>query len=155
MRAPKAASVETRPTDDLDTLAGLALEYTTRSARFLTTRSAALIALRTRDPAAEAVLWFHSRIYFLTTRALVGNALAAAGTTDREADASRCAAQTLVAADRSRAALRQLQGHDVERGVLVALLDAIARGIEERFPHARTCASASVPRPRALQRRHV
>src|SRR5688572_26056734 len=85
MRAPKAGSVATSPPEELDPLAGLALEYTTRSVRFITTRSAAMAA-SSMDAAAETVLWLHSRIYFMTTRALVGDALAGNGSDVRRED---------------------------------------------------------------------
>lgn len=146
MLTREPGAVEGAPTDELDALAGLALEYATRSVRFITARSAAVPAvgpMDARPAAAETVLWFHSRIYFTTTRALVGKALTAAGRLDRGEDASLCAGRTLVAIDRSRAALQQLPGEELERGALVALLDAIARGIEERFPRARSFASLS------------
>jgi hypothetical protein len=133
-RAP--AAVEESPADDLDGLAGLALEYRARSVRFINGRPAVgqgagpISGLE----AAETVLWFSSRIYFTTTRALVGKALTAAGQPNRSEDASLSAGQALVAVDRSRAALQQLQGEEDERRTLVALLDAIALGIGQRFP---------------------
>src|SRR5688572_15598843 len=108
MHAAKAANVETRPTDELDPLAGLALEYATRSVRFLATRSAA-VAASSVDAAAETILWLHSRIYFMTTRALVGDALAGNGGEVRREDANVCAEEVLVAVERSRAALAQIR----------------------------------------------
>jgi hypothetical protein len=120
-----------------DRLAAVALEYATRSMRFIATRSAAFRAGPTecRSP-SEIVLWFHSRIYFTTTRALVGKALASSGNQDRHKEAHICARQTLVAVDRSRAALATFADDD-DRRTLEALLDAIALGIEKRFPQAR------------------
>ena len=140
----RAPAIVRTPTEGQDPLAGLALEYSARSARFIAARSATAPAVGPTDArpaAAETVLWFHSRIYFTTTRALVGKALAAQGALDRREDANRCARQTLVAVDRSRAALEQFTEQDVERGALVALLDAIALGIEERFACARSVAA--------------
>jgi hypothetical protein len=137
-RAP--AAVEEIQADDLDALAGLALDYRARSVRFITARAEAGHGIRQMDgalKAAETVLWFSSRIYFMTTRALVGKALTAAGQPHRDEEASISAGQTLVAVDRSREALQQLADTDDERRVLIALLDAIARGIEERFASAR------------------
>ena len=133
MRAAKAATVETRPTDEPDPLAGLALEYTTRSVRFLTTRSAALAA-SPEDAAAETILWLHSRIYFMTTRALVGDALAGNGSALRREDANVCAEEVLVAVERSRAALAQIRTPETECEALVTLLDGISSGMEARFP---------------------
>jgi hypothetical protein len=137
MLSRASAAGDEPPADDLDELAGLALQYKDRSARFINARPSA--GQGPRKPgdvrgAAETVLWLSSRIYFMTTRALVGKALAAAGGRQRGEDASISAGQTLAAVDRSRAVLQQLQGEDDERQALVALLDAIALGIGQRFP---------------------
>ncbi len=137
MPSPASAAVGKTPADECDALAALALEYRTRSVRFITARLAVVPEAgppEVRPAAAGIVLWFHSRIYFTTMRALVGKAVSAAGRPDRREDACVCAGETLVAVDRSRAALQQLPDGDDERRALVALLDAIARGIEERFP---------------------
>jgi hypothetical protein len=132
-----SAAVDLAPADESEALAALALEYRSRSARFVSVRTAAVAGAGTVDSrlaAAHIVLWFHSRIYFTTMRALVGKAVTAAGRADRGEDASLCARVTLVAVARSRTALQQLPDDDDERQTLVRLLDAIARGIEERFP---------------------
>jgi len=138
---PRASvAVDQAPADETDALAALALEYRSRSARFVSARAAAIPEAGTlddaRSAAADIVLWLHSRIYFTTMRALVGKAVTAAGRRDRGEEASLCAGETLVAIDRSRAALQQLPDVDDERRVLVALLDAIALGIGRRFPGA-------------------
>jgi hypothetical protein len=154
MLSRATAAVDTPPADESDALAAMALEYRARSARFVSTRSAPVPeagTLDARSAAADIVLWFHSRIYFTTTRALVGKALTAAGQPDRGEDASISAAQTLVAVDRSRAALQQLPDEGDERRALVALLDAIAGGIRERFPRARKYASTSARERHGIQ----
>lgn len=136
MLSRASGAVDKTPADDLDELAGLALAYRDRSARFINARlPAGQGPPKPGDVpgAAETVLWLSSRIYFMTTRALVGKALAAGGGRERGEDASISAGQTLAAVDRSRAALQQLQGEDDERRALVALLDAIALGIGQRF----------------------
>jgi len=129
-----ATPVERRSIADDDSLAGIALEYSRRSQEFA--RSATMAArrpARREPPPDEALLRFRSRIYFKTTRALVGYRLTAAGMAQWCADARTCAGQTLACIDRSRAALTQFSEGD-ERHALTALLDAIARGIEARFP---------------------
>jgi hypothetical protein len=120
--------------EDDDRLAAVALEYARRS-RELASSARATVGrpAHHEPPAAETILRFHSLIYFKTTRALVGYRLAAAGMVDRHADAKTCAGQTLACIDRSRAALLQFPDA-AERDALAALLDAIAMGLEARFP---------------------
>jgi hypothetical protein len=123
-------------------LAGLAWEYAIRAAQLLETAPAPAPAtgpVRASPPPHEVVLWFHVRMYFRITRALVGQAHTEQGTLDRREDANGCAKLTLVAVERSRAALRALAGSTDEPGIrsLVALLDEIERNIDEQFPEAR------------------
>ena len=125
------------PVADDDSLAATALEYSRRIHEFVRSTSPTVSRpVRGQPPPAEALLRFHSRIYFKATRSLVGHRLAASGMTDRHGDANTCAKQTLACIDRSRIALTQFP--DAERRGLLALLDAIARGIEARFPDARS-----------------
>ena len=122
------------PGDDDDRLAAIALEYARRSHEFASSARATVRRLaRHEAPAAETILRFHSLIYFKTTRALVGYRLTAGGIIERHADAKTCAGQTLAYIDRSRGALMQFPDGD-ERRALAARLDAIALGIEVRFP---------------------
>jgi hypothetical protein len=90
---------------------------------------------RREPPPADAILRFHTRIYFKTMRALVGYRLAAAGLAHRCADARSCAGQTLACVDRSQAALMRFHDGD-ERRALAVQLDTIVRAIEARFPDA-------------------
>jgi hypothetical protein len=143
-----------------DALARLALDYTTRSVRFIKARSAEQIPDwpgDLRPTPEETVLWFHSRIYFKTMRALVGKALIAAGAAERFEDPRVCAKQAVIAIDRSRAALRHLRGDDVERTALMELLDEIALGIEERFawgrPFGRAGTVCTKKKPASLLKR--
>jgi hypothetical protein len=148
------AAIEGLPTDELDALvdgreaelnlstddplASLGLEYAIRALRFVSGASAAPEppACRRQPAPADVVLWFHARIYFKLTRALIARTLTASGTLDRREDAVGCAKLTLVSIDRSRTALRCFP-EDPRRGVLTSLLDAIEKGVEERFPEAR------------------
>jgi hypothetical protein len=135
-QSPAGRPTPAAPHASDEALARLALDYATRSVRFINARSADQISdwpVDLRPTPAETVLWFHSRIYFKTMRALVGKALTAAAAADRFEDPRVCARQTLIAIARSRAALTHLRVDDVERTALVELLDEIALGIEERF----------------------
>ena len=123
-------------------LAGLALEYAVRAAQFLTTAAASAPAtdpVPGIPPPYEVVLWFHVRIYLKITRALVAQTNTDQGRLDRREDANGCARLTLVAVERSRAALVALAGPAGEEGIhpIVALLDGIERSIDEQFPEAR------------------
>jgi hypothetical protein len=85
------------------------------------------------------VQWFHVRIYFKLTRALVAQANTEHGRLDRREDANGYARLTLVAIERSRAALVSLADPAATDGIhsLVRLLDDIERGIDGQFPGAR------------------
>jgi hypothetical protein len=141
---------------DDDSLAGLALEYSRRSRAFVQSAFAEATADRSdasignpvvpKPTPSEVILRFHSRIYFKTTRALVGYRLAASGMADRGADANTCAGQTLACVDRSREALVQFPDGD-ERRALAGLLDTIACGIEARFPDVRALLRRRRPPP--------
>jgi hypothetical protein len=126
---------------DDQALVDIAIEYMTRSRTFVAARGAD--AATSTPPAAEAILRFHSRIYVKTMRAVVGSQLATIGLTDRCAEAGRCAAQALACIDRSRGGLAQWPDSG-ERRALAALLDAIAGGLDARFPDARAFCRADV-----------
>jgi hypothetical protein len=89
-----------------------------------------------RPSPGEIVLWDHLRIYMRVFRALVARDRRGA----RDDDAMGCAKSVLVAIERSRAALRMLrsEANAGEVDALVAKLEAIERGVDERFPHARS-----------------
>lgn len=152
------SAIEGVPTDELDMLlaggqaasslqtthplAGLAWEYAVRVAEVLRTVSPPVPGrgpVPTQPPPHEVVLWFHVRIYFKITRALVAKANTEQGRLDRREDANGCAKLTLVAVERSRAALLALAGPTGEGSIhsLVALLDDMERSIDEQFPEAR------------------
>jgi hypothetical protein len=83
------------------------------------------------------VLWFHLRIYLKLVRAVAAREqeLPGRGVSD---EANGCAKLTLVSVRRSRQALLHLKAEGAQ-GVapLLALLETLERGIDERFPDAR------------------
>jgi hypothetical protein len=87
----------------------------------------------------EVVIWYHLRIYLKIVRALIGKERTARGEIERSDDAAGCAKLTLVSVTRSREALRELNTPAMQQGVesLIEQLDALERGIDERFPEAR------------------
>jgi len=152
------SAIEGTPTDELEmliaggeaaaslctthTLANLAMEYAIRAAQFLTTAAApepATDPVPGSPPPYEVVQWFHVRIYLKITRALVAQRNTEQGRLDRREDANGCARLTLVAVERSRAALLALAAPAGEVGIhsLIALLDGIEQSIDEQFPEAR------------------
>jgi hypothetical protein len=139
--APAAVSDRRRSSVDPaadDALVSVALDYATSSGGFVERCRASVPASSQQAwPAPhDVVLRFRSRIYFKTTHALVGLALTASGTLRRRGDADACAARVLAYAARSRTALAQFPNGD-DRRALLAMLDAIVHGLEERFPDAR------------------
>jgi hypothetical protein len=126
--------------DSRDPLASQAWEYAVRAALFLVPAAG---TLSRREPAdapgpIDIVLWYHLRIYMVIFRALVASA---GGTlcADRIEQATGCAKLALLSVQRSRAALDSLRtGNDEsEIQALMALLEALERGLDERFPKAR------------------
>jgi len=122
-----------------DPLAETAWEYSVSAAVFLTPFMPQVA--RARSPAgqpgaAEIVAWHHLRIYMRVFRALVARERRGAS----DEDAMGCAKAVLVAIKRSRAALQALRskagGETID--ALVSKLDAIERGLDERFPRARS-----------------
>jgi hypothetical protein len=120
-----------------DMVVARALEYATRSIRFVEVETAVEPegSPGAGPTPAAVVLRFRSRIYFKTTRALVGRALTANGRPEWYADASTCATQALAGIARSGAALTQFPD-GAERAALLRLLDLVRLEIERRFPHA-------------------
>ena len=129
-----------------DPLASVAWEYAVRVSHF-TTPVALEIASAAPSPSSfgpgsmETLLWYHLRIYLKVVRALVSRETSSAGAaTD---DARGCAKLALVSIERSRSALDRLRGIGGDRGAkamdpLIALLDTLASGLDERFPEARS-----------------
>ena len=99
----------------------------------------------------EVLLWYHLRIYMKLFRALVARDRGAAGLSTRPDEAVGCAKLALTSIARSRAALRTL-GEALEaapREQLDGLLDALERGIDERFPAARSFVRIGIDVPAA------
>jgi hypothetical protein len=151
------AAIEGMPTDELDALAAsppgqsgvgtsdplaaVAWDYAVRAALFLQPVAQTLATLRPvpgGPQPAEVVLWYHLRIYMVTFRALVERDRGG-GCGDRVDQATGCAKLALVSVQRSRAALQALRsaGDDAEIQGLIALLETLERGVDERFPLAR------------------
>lgn len=127
-------------TDADQALATLALDYARRSPRYVERvrrRGAGVPRSRALAP-ADVILRHRSSIYFRTTRALVGRALAAAGRRAWANEAHSSAARAISCSLRSHDALGQY-AQDEERDALVGLLDAVMRGLIDRFPAAEAC----------------
>ena len=124
-----------------DPLASVAWEYAVNAAFLLLPQTMRIISGQPRasGPAAdEVVLWYHLRIYMKVVRALISRERARGA--DRLAeDANGCARLVLVSVERSRSALASLRSTEnaVEIDRLVAGLDDLEAGLEERFPLAR------------------
>jgi hypothetical protein len=124
-----------------DPLAGVALEYAVRVAVGLRPIASMVVAEppTSGNPLPEEVLlWYHVRIYMRLVRALVAKAgKGPAGV--RMEDALGSAKLVLVAIHKSRAAVECLQRRDGgEIGELLPILESLERGIDERFPGARS-----------------
>lgn len=95
----------------------------------------------------EVVLWYHLRIYMKLMRAAVADE-SGIGSAARD-EASGFAKVALVGIQRSRKALRQLK-HSVDPeaiGPLETMLEALERGVDDRFPHARLYIRAGLDAP--------
>ena len=126
-------------------LVAMALEYRTRCVRFV--ESCSPVCPRGAGaPPLDVVLRFHSAIYFQTTRAVVGHALAESGMPARRDDAVACAAQARIYVRRSRLALLRLPDGD-ERRSLVALLDRLSRRLDQCFPAAAGARRSTIEGP--------
>lgn len=124
-----------------DPLAGVALDYALRVAIGL--RSVVSI-MSAAPPSAghpqpeEVLLWYHVRIYLRLVRALVAKEGKGPGG-GRMDDALGSAKLVLVAVQKSRAAVECLQRRDSDDlSELLTMLDALERGIDDRFPGARS-----------------
>jgi hypothetical protein len=124
-----------------DPLAGAALDYAQQVAiGFAPVAELAARAIRRSGPEPEeVVLWYHVRIYLRLVRALVAREGRAPGG-NRMDDANGSAKLVLVGIQKSRAAIERMQANkpaDDFTGLTSALV-TLERGIEERFPDART-----------------
>jgi hypothetical protein len=126
-----------------DPLAERALDYAAR-AEILLLPVVLQLASRRSSPSpagpspAEVVIWYHLRIYMKIFRALVSAAShCSAGA--RNDDALGCAKLAMVSIDRSRSALQMLgqAAGANETGPLVAILNELDQGMQQRFPDAR------------------
>ena len=125
-----------------DPLASTAWEYAIRVAVFLMPVTGAIAALEPRPAGPEPeeiVVWCHLRIYMSMFQALV-SARRHPTANSGGGDALGCAKRTIVMAARSWHALQALRTGDraAEIDALVSLLDGLERGIDERFPGARS-----------------
>jgi hypothetical protein len=125
-----------------DPLAGAALDY----AQQVAIGFAPIAELVARAPVRrsgpepeEVVLWYHVRIYLRLVRALVAREGRAPGG-NRMEDANGSAKLVLVAIQKSRAAIERMQANEPGEDFtgLTSALVTLERGIEERFPDART-----------------
>ena len=130
---------------DDGTLVTMALEYRTRIVRFV--ESCSRIGPLGADGARARVLQFHSAIYFQTTRAVVGHALAVSGMPARRDEAIASAAQALISVRRSRLALLHFPNGE-ERRSLVALLDRLSRRLDRCFPTAAAASRTATEGPK-------
>ncbi len=140
--------------DTDDPLAGVAWEYAMEAAAALAPFAQSIAA---ESPTAggptpwEVLLWYHLRIYMKLFRALVARDRSEAGLGIRPDETVGCAKLALSSIHRSRAALRALGDafEAARREQLEALLDALERGIDERFPAARTFIRIGIDVPAA------
>lgn len=152
------AAIEGTPTEELDALladppgrsgletsdplASVAWEYAVGVAVALTAtgREVATTQPRPSGPEPEDVVaWYHLRIYLSVLRALISRENPP-GFTYRMEEATGSAKLALVSMERSRRALQSMGSgaNDVEISGLMALLDVLERGLDERFPSARS-----------------
>jgi hypothetical protein len=125
-----------------DPLAGVALDYAVRIAAGLRPFSSLIMngpPTSCRPRPEQVLLWYHVRIYLRLVRALVAVEGKAPGGI-RMDDALGSAKLVHVGVQKSRAALESLQQQQAgeELTELVSLLNALERGIDERFPGARS-----------------
>ena len=122
-----------------DPLASLAWDYAVCASELMMPTWRAILALSagSSGPAPdEIVMWYHLRIYMTVFRALIARTQAGA---DGSEEAVGCARLALVSVQRSRSAVGLLRTDRNGGAVdgLVARLDALEHGLDERFPAAR------------------
>jgi hypothetical protein len=152
------AALEGASTDELDALinhppgrsgistshplASDAWEYAVRAAVVMMPAAASFTGARLGDSGPspeEVILWCHVRIYMSLFRALV-SAERSSDSSDRLEDALGFAKRGLVMVEQSRRALAAMRSRVTEADftALSGLLDGLRRGIDERFPKARS-----------------
>ena len=107
----------------------------------LTIAKAATTERRPSGPSPKDVVdWYHVRIYMQLFRALVGKKRKGCGPDADMDEVNGDAKLALTSVQRSRAALQSLRtdANEVIIVDLVSLLDALERGIDQRFPAARS-----------------
>lgn len=134
-----------------DPLAAVAWDYAVNAAFLFTRESMTLVtegAPAGEPGAEEIVLWHHVRIYMKLVRALVDRERST-GSDALAGDADGCAKLVLVSIARSRAALKSLESADHSAAIdrLIAALDELQRGVDERFPLARRYVRAGIDCP--------
>ncbi len=137
-----------------DPLTALAWEYALGVSLWLvlTPEELRQLSARSSGPAPEAiVLWHHLRIHMKLVRATKAHVRAATGARHWHDDAVGCAKVALVSLQRSREALLRLKTSASARTVesLVSVLDDLERGVDERFPEARSYVRPGLDAPAA------
>ena len=135
-----------------DPLADTAWQYAVGISMWLILTPDDLRRMRTGPaPSAEEVLlWYHLRIYIKLVRALVVKERLS-GSAESHGEINGSAKVALVAVQRSRKALFQLKKSTASEtaATLVLLLDAIEKGIHDRFPNARAFVRLGLDMPAA------
>ena len=125
-----------------DPLASVAWDYAVGAAFLFTAGSMAHLGRGRRGakPAPEdVVLWHHLRIYMKLVRALVSRSVD---------DANGCAKLVLVSLQQSRTALMEVRAAGQQSAdPLIAALEDLERGVEQRFPLARSYVRAGLDCP--------
>jgi hypothetical protein len=147
MRTDELDALMAAPADESgaqasDPLLAMAWEYAVGAALFIVHGAHTMPRLRPGGTAPEpidVVLWYHLRIYMAMFRGLVG-CTGDDARPDRIERATGCAKLVLLSVQRSWAALDSLRAGDNEPGIraLMALLERLERGVDERFPAARS-----------------
>jgi hypothetical protein len=152
------AAIEGTPTEEMDALpadlpggsdletsdplASVAWEYAVHVALVLTATGRAVASVKSRPSGPEpedVVAWYHLRIYLTVLRALISREKSSGSAAQME-EATGSAKLALVSMERSRGALQLIRSaaNDLEITGLIAMLDALERGLDERFPNARS-----------------
>jgi hypothetical protein len=128
-----------------DPLAERAMDYAARAEIMLLPIALRLAPRRSsKSPSGgpspeEVIIWYHLRIYMKIFRALV-SAESHCDAGCRNDDALGCAKLAIVSIDRSRVALQALRqtAGAAQVDPLIAILGELDRGLDERFPDARS-----------------
>ena len=139
-----------------DPLASVALEYAVNAAFLLLPQTREIMSrtpLASGPSAEEVVLWYHLRIYMQVLRALIVRERSR-GADGMVEDAIGRAKLALASIARSRSALLSMRSAINAGQVddLVERLDAVAVGIDARFPQARQFVRVGLDCPAAASR---